>query len=197
MNNMKNKKELRRHLLEVRSRLSSAYKKECSDIICRKVTGHPAYKQAKTVMFYMPVRGEADVLPALKEALSSGKRVILPKTEKEKKSIRCFRIRGLKDLTEGAYGILEPDASLCQEIVVQEVELVIVPGVGFDVSGFRLGYGGGYYDRFLSRHPGAVRMGVAYDEQIVNDVKPEPHDCRMDWLVSPRKILEFTRLKIK
>lgn len=194
---MKNKKELRQHLLQVRSRLSSAYKKECSDIISRKVIHHPMFKQAEAVMLYMPIRGEADVLPVFKTAFSSGKRVILPKTEKEDKSIRCFQVKGCTDLGKGAYGILEPEPSRCQEVGFQEADLVIVPGVGFDVSGFRLGYGGGYYDRLLSRHPDVIRIGVAYDEQIVPDVMPEPHDSMMDRLISPKKILEFTRLKIK
>ena len=194
---MTNKKELRRHLLTVRSRLSSEYKKECSDIISGKVIQQSEYQEAKTVMFYMPVRGEVDVLPAFQAALLSGKRVILPKTEKEEKSIRCYEVKGLKDLEKGAYGILEPEESKCREIGFQEVDLVIVPGVGFDVSGFRLGYGGGYYDRLLSRSPGVSRMGVAYDEQIVADVMPEPHDSMMDCLISPKKILEFNRLKIK
>jgi 5-formyltetrahydrofolate cyclo-ligase len=192
---MLTKGELRRQLLERRSGLPSAYRQACSVRICQALGEWPAFQQAKTVMFYMPFRQEVDVRPAIETAWRTGKTVVLPRVELESRTMKLVRVKTYGELSLGAYGIWEPPNAPDRMVSPEEVELVVVPGVGFDRQGYRLGYGGGYYDRFFALAENAVRVGVAYPEQVVETVYPEAHDQSVHALITSRGTWIFSMIK--
>ncbi|WP_124726485.1 5-formyltetrahydrofolate cyclo-ligase [Staphylospora marina] len=182
---MEQKKELRRRMLEIRLNMPEPLRERESAEICRRLTESDVYRAADSVLFYMPFRGEVDVKPAILHAWQSGKTVLLPRVQTATRRMRAFRVNGWDDLEKGAYGIPEPKEDPDGMWPPERIDLVVTPGVAFDRKGYRLGYGGGYYDRFLQglNHP--VRIGVCFREQMVDTVFPEPHDQRMRWIVTP------------
>jgi 5-formyltetrahydrofolate cyclo-ligase len=125
----------------------------------------------------------------IKAALLAGKRVALPVTDTRRKEIYPrIVIRYPEDLTAGPFGIAEPRSS-CPVAEPGEIDLIVVPGVAFDAKGFRLGYGEGYYDRFLPLTNG-VSVGIAYNFQLVNTVFPEEHDWPVDFVVTEESTIE-------
>lgn len=182
---MNRKKELRKRMLEQRNQLEPAQAEEMSVAICKGIEAHPHFKQAQTVLMYMPFRGEVDVRPLMVSAWQKGKRVILPKSVPADHSLRLLRADNLEELVPGAYGILEPLEEEGRHINPEELDLAVVPGVAFDHKRYRLGYGGGYYDRFLTTYGTKLyRIGAAFPFQVTDTVFPEAHDQQMDDVVT-------------
>ncbi len=123
--------------------------------------------------------------------LSQGKAVALPRTIIAQRQLECFQISSLDDLVTGAYSIMEPDPERCPRVDPSELDIVIVPGSVFDRRGGRLGYGGGYYDRFLSKDaPQALRIALAFSFQVQdNNIPLQPHDELMDYIVTEKEII--------
>jgi 5-formyltetrahydrofolate cyclo-ligase len=187
---VQSKKELRRRMLEVRTGLPEDYRARCSETICRNLVQLNEFRRSSAILFYMPFRGEADVRPAIVHAWQTGKTVLLPRVRPENRSMKAVRVNSFDELVAGAYGILEPPGDPEREVPLDRIDLVVVPGVAFDRRGYRLGYGGGYYDRFfacLSDRP--VRTGVCFTEQLVETAMPEEHDQPMHMLVTPDQVL--------
>lgn len=174
------KPELRRQWLQRREALDPAVAAERSLEISRLIHWHPLYREAKQVLVTMPHRHEVDLRPLMEWAWQEEKEVILPRTSKEQRALHLYRVRGLDELTPGAYGIMEPVGLPHTEVKAAEVDLALVPGVAFDRRGYRLGYGGGYFDRFFAGvGEEMITLGVAYAFQIVPTVFPEVHDIPM------------------
>jgi 5-formyltetrahydrofolate cyclo-ligase len=130
--------------------------------------------------------GELDVWPLLLEALADGKTVALPRYDPPTQSYIACRIRNpAEDVAAGYWGIREPNARCAAECVDQS-DLILVPGVAFDLQGRRLGRGKGFYDRLLATVRGTT-CGIAFDEQIVPDIPVEPHDTRLNCLLTPTR----------
>ncbi|RDV84333.1 5-formyltetrahydrofolate cyclo-ligase [Ammonifex thiophilus] len=155
----------------------------------------PAYRQAKTLLLYCAFRQEVPTKRIISASLAEGKLVALPATSREKKEITARLIKVYPDdLVPGPGGIPEPRPT-CPSVPPEEIDLVAVPGLVFDLKGYRLGYGWGCYDRFLSRSP-ALRVGLAYDFQVVEDVGAEPHDQRLHFLITPSRIYRFDEVEV-
>jgi len=187
---MTEKAKLRHHMLKIRQELSPDYMKECSELIAERLIQLPQYQEASLILFYMPFRQEVDVRPAMEAAWKAGKKVALPRVRKQEKNIDGYVVNRWEELQAGAYGILEPPPLPDRWIGPDAISLVVAPGVAFDRQGFRLGYGGGYYDRFFA-HPSmnAWRVAVAYPEQIVATTYPEAHDFRMHLILTPHEAI--------
>ena len=140
-------------------------------------------------MLYVDFRNEVATRDIISKLLDLGKEVYLPVTLKEETKLIPKRIFSLDDLVPGAYGILEPnvDAPIIDPSLL---DVVVVPGSAFDKNGYRTGYGGGYYDRFLENID-AIRVGVCFDFQLVDDVFPEEHDKKMDFIITEKNFLNF------
>ena len=129
---------------------------------------------------------EPDVWLALAEALPEGKIVALPRLDKVNQRYAPRRVQNLRtEITAGHFGIREPAAN-CLEMPLADFELVLVPGVAFDLHGHRLGRGKGYYDRWLAGYAG-TKIGVAFDEQIVEMVSAGKQDVRMNFILTPTR----------
>jgi len=141
--------------------------------LCRLILASGEYKNARTVLLYCPLAKEIDVMPIFRAAIDDGKRVAFPRCESGRK-MRFFYVTSEDDLEAGAYGIREPKREL-PEVAEDDLEesLCIVPGLVFDRDGYRVGYGGGYYDRFLATYTGhalaPVREGFLYDGSLPRD----------------------------
>jgi 5-formyltetrahydrofolate cyclo-ligase len=150
------------------------------------------WRNAKSVLFYAPLADEPDVWPLLEEALAAGRTVALPRFHPEQAAyVACQINKAGTDLQPGRFGIREPRET-CPIIPLNRLDLVLVPGVAFDLNGHRLGRGKGYYDRLLAVHEGPA-CGVAFDQQIVGQVPSGPHDVRLSALLTPTRWHEVTR----
>ncbi|OGS18134.1 MAG: 5-formyltetrahydrofolate cyclo-ligase [Elusimicrobia bacterium RIFOXYA2_FULL_50_26] len=164
--------------------------------IARLVQGLPVYLNAKTVMFYVTHDAEVETGQLMKHAMLDGKNVALPVTDKDSCSLSAARIRSLTgSLAKGAYGILEPRKECSIPVRASEIDLVIVPGIAFDGRGVRLGFGKGYYDRWLSRIPLRKRVALAYSFQVVPRLPKSAHDVPVGTIVTESEIIRATPIR--
>ena len=183
---MTQKQALRTKLRAMRKSLSPETQKLAGEAVREKVLALEAYKRAKTVMAYIACRGELDVSPVIDEILSSGRTLLLPRCEAGG-TLTARIITSPEALLPGAYGIPEPaeDAEIAPP---ESIDLILVPGLAFDREGARLGQGGGYYDRLLSK-TGAVKVGICHEAALIDCVPREAHDIRMDAVITPTALI--------
>jgi 5-formyltetrahydrofolate cyclo-ligase len=151
-----------------------------------------------TLFTYMPVKSEVDVTPIMESCWSKRYRVLIPKVQPEQK-MRLYEIRSYADLEIGKWGILEPVSDAPQQhIDIKQIDVALVPGLAFDANLGRLGYGGGYYDRFMQQYvrtgnPKPYIIAGAYDLQIINEVPMGLFDFRLDELITEAKTIRASR----
>lgn len=180
-----NKTELRKQLKGVRRTLSDDFIHSASTEITNKIIGSNAVLNAKTVMVYLSAFNEPNTFDLISRLLSSGTNICVPVTDINTHTITPCYLKSLDTLKRGAYGIYEP----CDIISVptDDIDTVLVPGIGFDKQGNRLGFGKGYYDRFLKSFCG-TKIGVCYDFQITNLLPVSAHDIKMDFIITEKRI---------
>lgn len=186
------KRGLRQAMTAAREALTGTERLRLSGRICGHAADWLAAAGSGSFMAYVPFRSEVDTAPLLEWAWVRGIRVILPKSEPSDRSMRFFLVRGWGELAPGAYGIREPDPSKAAEWPKEEAPgAILLPGLAFDRYGGRLGYGGGYYDRYLEglcrRVPAGARrppvIGIGYRLQLADRLPLETHDARLDgWI---------------
>ncbi|MEN6391288.1 MAG: 5-formyltetrahydrofolate cyclo-ligase [Syntrophomonas sp.] len=180
---------LRKAILAARSLLSPAQVEEKSCRIIKRLEELGPLRQARVIMAYSSIRNEVDLWPYLEKILGQGKTVLLPRVEGDK--LLAVPFQGRDKCQVSSLGIQEPCGS---ELPLQEIEAVLVPGVAFDKNGHRLGYGRGFYDRFLpGLSPLVFRCGIAYEFQLVENVFPEENDIAMHWIVSDQSEVVMDR----
>jgi len=172
-----------------KNRVAQKNKDELSRLICGKFTALSSYATAKTVMWYVDAGSEVRTRHTLPEALSHGKRVVVPWCVVETNELELFLLEDMSELVEGAYKILEPKPELralpAKTVKPQELDLVMVPGTAFDLRGGRMGQGKGYYDRLLSNaRPDAPLVALAFDCQIFEEIPVAAHDVFMDLVLT-------------
>ena len=147
---------------------------------------------AHTILFFAPLPDELDVWPVMELSLALGVTCALPFFDTEKKSYVAKQIKQLAtDIVIGKFGVREPAAG-CAEIPLERFDLVLVPGMAFDMVGNRLGRGRGFYDRLLQSASG-VKCGVCYDLQLLEKIPTEPHDAKVDFVLTPGKCVNARR----
>ena len=171
-------------------RMGLAERAAASDRARALLTAQARWQASQSVLFYAALPEELDVWPLLVEALSTTKQVFLPRFVAESRSYEACQILDLEtDLQAGRFGIREP-VSRCARLSFSQVDLILVPGVAFDLHGHRLGRGKGYYDQLLKVVRGTT-CGVAFDQQITDEIPVEPHDVRLDYIVTPMRWIEL------
>ena len=180
------KKELRTKYQTLRNELPKENRQTLSAEICGHILGSRLYQEAECVYVYYPLGSEVSLLPVIEDAFSCGKTVAFPKVFGD--DIKFFAVDNPDMLEEGAFYIMEPVGGSEPKA---EHALVLVPGVVFDMDGNRIGYGKGYYDRYLSEHPNLVTLGCAYELQVVESFPADGRDERMDYLVTELGIRKF------
>lgn len=182
---MADKEAIRRAVMTARN--AERGKEEKSRRICERLAGLPEFARAHCIQFYVDARSEVRTRRFISEVIGMGKRVVVPYCVED--HLELSGLESLSDLEVGAFGILEPRPELRsrsdRRLDVTEVDLVLVPGVVFDRRGGRMGHGWGYYDRLLARaRPGTHRIAPAFECQLVDEVPMEPHDIRVDVVVT-------------
>ena len=177
------KRLLREQLRLAKRELAQDERDKQSAKICQRLLGSHLWNENQSVLLYFPLQTEVDIKLLIEKGLDSGKTISLPRFEPRTKRYEIGSINGLEDVVEGAFGVNEPSPD-CPEIDPKQLDLGIVPGVGFDALGTRLGRGGGYYDRLLQGLTATV-CGVCFREQVLPRIPEEAHDIKMDWIATP------------
>ncbi len=178
------KEEMRREMLDMRQSLSEQSVVRGSEAITKQLLSLPCVQNAQRVMTYCAVKNEPDMWALTQALLDMGKSMALPCVTAE--GLLAANFCSNTKMQRGAYGIPQPVITSDSDKV--EPDVVIVPGVVFDLQRYRIGFGAGYYDRFL-QYRGVVKIGVCYESQLVDNIEAEPHDVRMDYVVTERRIL--------
>jgi 5-formyltetrahydrofolate cyclo-ligase len=193
------RKKLRNRILADRSALSPGERVAKSTRICRKLLDLDRVRRAATIFTYMDFRSEVQTREIISGCLADGKTVMVPLTLHTEQRLLAVQITDPHaDISPGYCGIPEPAKELLHTSVCDPatIDVVFVPGSVFDCSGGRLGYGGGYYDRFLSQEsPKAFRVGLAFEMQLVDRVPVQPHDQFMDMVITEEKIYDCRRIR--
>jgi 5-formyltetrahydrofolate cyclo-ligase len=152
----------------------------------------PQLQSARTILFFAPLPGEIDLWPLLEESVPAGTTAALPWFDPATQTYRARRVENPADeMVTGKFGVREPVSS-CVEIPLEKFDLVLVPGVAFDLRGNRLGRGKGFYDRLLTKISG-VKCGVGYDFQLLEKIPAEPHDARVNFILTPGRCVKIAR----
>lgn len=186
--NKEEKKDLRNIILNKRNSIDNNTKEEMDREIFNRLINLDLYKEAKNIFIYLSFGSEIDTNPIIDRALEDGKEVYIPKIYKSNKEMKAIRLNSFEDLEENSMGILEPkdDSNFIDK---ENIDLIIVPGAVFDLEGNRIGYGGGYYDRFLSNiKDKRNKVALAYDLQIVENIEAEEHDIKVDYIITNYRI---------
>ena len=146
-------------------------------------------RESQSILFYISYRNEVHTHEMIKETLAKGKRVIVPKPNKEDRTLCLSVLTKWEDLELGAYDILEPKKECVIEVPIDSIDVMIIPGVVFDVRGNRVGHGMGFYDRLLENTHYAHLIGLAFELQIVDVITVETHDVKIDKIVTEERII--------
>jgi 5-formyltetrahydrofolate cyclo-ligase len=186
------KSEWRLRLRAALQSLSQAERDEASARARDLLRWQTAWQRAQAVLLYAAMPGELDLSPLLEEALQAGKAVALPRFDNETGTYQAVEVsHHTGDCAPGKFGILEPGAH-CRPMSLKRLDLALAPGLGFDLSGRRLGRGQGFYDRLLAGIAGA-KCGVAFDQQVVGRLPAQRHDVSMNFVLTPTRWLEVSK----
>jgi len=187
-----NKKEIRQQMIQKRKSLSTKDLKDKSLKIFHQLQGTEPYKSATKLMTYVPFQEEIHTTLLIEDFLKKNLQVFIPVTKPKEKLIVISELLDLeKDLESGHFGVLEPKAYAFRPKDPKIIDLIIVPGLAFTKSGYRIGYGGGYYDRFLpTLDQKPTTIALALDFQIVDSLPLDDFDVPVDMIVTESQVID-------
>lgn len=185
------KQECRAVALARRNAMDQRDRQDASRRITGRVLTHAGWDAARCVMVYAGMRGEVDTAELIGRGLAAGKIIALPYTDWNTKELQPVRLYDPTRLEPGRFGVPEPRADEREFLDPAELELVCVPGVAFDAACNRLGYGMGFYDRFLSSLPPTIpTWGLAYESQVLDELPHDEHDRRLGAVVTEARWIQ-------
>jgi len=190
------KNKLRKQIITERDQLTDEEIATKSATIAEKLYSLSAFNQAEAIMYFVSFGSEVDTRPIVEETIRRRKIALAPKAVPQSRELIPSRILDWdSDLMPGYYNIPEPRAGAMRPYDPEQIDLLIVPGVAFDLKGNRLGYGGGYYDRFFSLlKPGTPLVALVFDLQIVPTVPTDEWDRPVDCVITEKRIIEIKPL---
>ena len=180
------KTELRNKYKQLRREMPDDVKRQRDEKIFSRLIGLDAYRAAKTVLTYVSTDIEVDTIKFIKHALNDGKTVAVPRCVPNTRDMVFYIIRSLHDLEPGSFSVLEPIPKKCRKLTDFKGAFCIVPALVYDRYGYRLGYGKGYYDRFLSAHKNMFRVGIGYCCCTVTELIHGRFDVAVNTLVTEK-----------
>lgn len=195
MNGINNISKLRKEILrdqikKIRSQLPAETIHLCGQLFIKQLEQWPVYLQARTVMIYIAVRGEAETSFIADDIQNKRKTLIVPVCKEEEGKMFASELHSLDELTTGKYGIPEPETVFYRPFDPKKIDLIIIPCIACSKKGDRLGYGGGYYDQFLKKlDPDCAKAALLYPFQIHESLPAEVHDEQVDYLITPAEII--------
>ncbi len=185
------KTELRRTMSDRVRELDIAYCRSADEALFQKLIQLEEYQNANVVFCYVGRSNEINTIAIIQHLLDSGKQVAIPKCM-QKGVMEAYIIQSLDDMESGLYGILEPRMDITDRISPNKIDLAIIPCLSASPKGDRLGYGGGFYDRYL-QHTDAYRLLLCRERIICEEIPVEDHDQKMDMVLTEERILRFQR----
>jgi 5-formyltetrahydrofolate cyclo-ligase len=184
------KKELRSTIMKKRHCLSNVEILERSRRIKQRIFALEEFKEAQTILFYVSYGNEVSTHEMITESLAMGKQVIVPKVNEKDHTLCLSSLTKWEDLAPCSYSILEPRPECVNEVPLESIDLLILPGVVFDEQGNRIGHGYGYYDRLLQKDSKAHVLALAFECQIVKEIPTEKHDRRVEKIITEDRVIE-------
>lgn len=184
------KDEIRKSILNLRNNLDKSEVINKSTIIRNKLISLEEFKNSKTVFIYMDFKNEVRTREIIDILFKENKAVVIPWTDTAKTEIIPVEIKDLEnDLVRNSFGYLEPKKENLKEVKVEDLDLIIVPGVVFDKKLNRIGFGKGYYDRILKRkRSDTLAIAIAYEFQVLDHIPHQAHDVKMDAIITEASI---------
>ncbi|MBU8879386.1 5-formyltetrahydrofolate cyclo-ligase [Bacillus sp. FJAT-29790] len=188
---MKNEKQIsRKQMIEKLASITKPHYEHRSYRIAQSLYGDPFWKEASIVGITLSNHPEVDTYQIIRKAWEEGKQVVIPKCLPKSREM-VFRTLNQFDQLESVYsGLFEPIEAVTKEVTADEIDLLIVPGLAFTEAGYRLGFGGGYYDRYLTRYKGHT-LTLAFQTQIVSELPLEGHDIPVQKIITDEKVLNM------
>lgn len=188
-NNLKN--DLRKAMLGKRKSMNIEDVITSSNKIIETIMELPEFKSSKNIMLYLSFNNEVNTYPLVKWCLDNNKIVIAPYCIQHSKEIVPYRITNLStDLVKSDFGVMEPKKDLLEKINIEDIDLILVPAVAFDQHCNRIGFGAGYYDRFLCNKPKHTpAIGIAYDYQIIDKIPTDEYDVPLDFIITEKRVI--------
>ncbi|MBP1868162.1 5-formyltetrahydrofolate cyclo-ligase [Clostridium tertium] len=190
--NKEEKKVLRNKILEIRDSLNNNEKELMDNKIFNELINTDLYKRAINIFIYISFSNEINTRNIIEKAFKDKKNVFIPKVYKNDKLMKAIKLNSIDELKKNSMGILEPidDSNYIEK---ENIDLIVVPGVVFDKECNRIGYGGGYYDRYLKDIKSKEnKIALAYDLQIVDKIESEVHDIKVDYIITNTRALKNT-----
>lgn len=186
------KNVIREDILRKRNQIPPEIRYIKNMLIKQKFFSLPEFHDAEVVLFYASFRSEVDTSIIIKESLQIKKQVVVPKVDTKRHKLILYQINNFEELKPGFMGIPEPISLRERTVDIETIDLIVVPGIAFDYSGNRLGYGEGYYDILLSEVNKKIPIvALAFEEQLVESIPSETHDIKVDIIVTDKKILRI------
>ncbi|NMA95637.1 MAG: 5-formyltetrahydrofolate cyclo-ligase [Clostridiales bacterium] len=185
---MRSKDDIRKAIYKRRSELDDKEKSFMDDKVFKRLIEHKLFKSSEAIFIYVSFDGEVDTHRIIDYALDEGKIVCVPKIHTKEEGIMVTKIDNLSSLIEGYFGILEPPAG-SKQMDIEDMDLIIMPGLAFDEDGNRVGYGGGFYDRLLAKSQVRVpRIALSYTFQLFNSLPSNRWDEKIDIIITDKKM---------
>lgn len=186
-----NKSEIRANILHTRDAIPPAEKIEKDRKIHISFQNTSDYTESKKILIYVSFGSEIDTHRLIVNALDAGKTVCVPITERKTHTITPSQILSMDELEPGEYGILAPKPDKIRPVPGEIIDLTLVPGLAFDRNGYRIGYGGGYYDRFFEKYPHGKKIALCYDFQLQDSIPLNSFDIPVDILITESKLIRY------
>lgn len=192
---METKEQIRKRIIQIRNQMKSEEVTQKSSLIAQKVLMTPEYEEADNILLYADYRHEVMTREIFDDAVLRKKKVFFPKSNDDG-TMEFYQVVSVKQLESGYKGIKEPmvDERYLYRFQRSEDTLIIVPGVAFDTKGYRVGYGKGFYDRFLQDKRQMTVIGLCFSNQVVEEMPHDEHDIRMDKIVTEEIQYSFLRI---
>ena len=181
------KNQLRKQMKSIRDNLTKQQQEQYSLSICERLLQSKWYENADTLLVYASIQSEVCLSHLIQRAWQEQKQVYFPRVKGD--GMDFFRVQSIEELKEGSFRVMEPTGKEC--FLSEQPAPIFVPAVSFSRTGERIGYGKGYYDRYLSRFPNLVRIGICYEEQMVDCRPADSHDKPMDAIVTQKGIIDI------
>ncbi|OWZ84765.1 5-formyltetrahydrofolate cyclo-ligase [Natranaerobius trueperi] len=187
---MIDKSLIRKELINKRKKMPENLRTKYSHEITKKFFQNFVDKKVTSIMTYLPIKSEVDTYQLIEKAINNNINVYVPRTDPKNKTMKPIKITNLKtDLQLGVYNIYEPKAELSETINSKSIDKIIVPGVAFDLLGYRIGYGGGYYDKFIDNLASYSEcIAVAYEFQIKDKLPRDSWDKPVDAIITEKEV---------
>lgn len=188
---MEEKSLIRKEYIAIRNNIPAEAIMDKSRLIMENILALDAYKACKKMFIFLDMGSEVKTRPIITKAIADGKIVAVPYAVPKSRVMHFIRIENFDNLIKSKYGAYEPEYNEENIVKCDKDTIIIVPGNAFSLDGYRIGYGGGYYDTYTGENESLANIGICFEEQIRTEVPHEAHDRRLDMLVSERRVLRW------